>query len=91
MMMELSLKRILIILIINQNLYTKKDLFTDLKKNIKKNNLQINYSFFLMCFFMCMHKPMLPHGDLDHMGEAINLVNNFKVEKVIFNCGPIMI
>jgi len=28
-----------------------------------------------------------PHGDYDHMGEAINLVNNFKVEKVIFNCG----
>ena len=22
------------------------------------------------------------------MGETINLVNNFKVEKVIFNCGP---
>ena len=22
------------------------------------------------------------------MGEAINLVNNFKVEKEIFNCGP---
>ncbi len=22
------------------------------------------------------------------MGEAINLVNNFKVEKVILNCGP---
>ena len=29
----------------------------------------------------------IPHGDFDHMGEAINLVNNFKVEKVIFNCG----
>ena len=28
------------------------------------------------------------HGDYDHMGEAINLVNNFKVEKLIFNCGP---
>ena len=27
------------------------------------------------------------HGDYDHMGEVINLVNNFKVEKVIFNCG----
>ncbi|MCR4581041.1 MAG: MBL fold metallo-hydrolase, partial [Bacilli bacterium] len=27
------------------------------------------------------------HGDFDHMGETINLVNNFKVEKVIFNCG----
>ena len=30
---------------------------------------------------------VLTHGDADHMGEAINLVNNFKVEKVIFNCG----
>ena len=34
-----------------------------------------------------MHKHIFPHGDYDHMGEAINLVNNFKVEKVIFNCG----
>ena len=33
-------------------------------------------------------KLFLTHGDYDHMGEAINLVNNFKVEKVIFNCGP---
>ena len=30
---------------------------------------------------------ILTHGDYDHMGEAINLVNNFEVEKVIFNCG----
>ena len=30
---------------------------------------------------------MSPHGDYDYMGEAINLVNNFKIEKVIFNCG----
>ena len=30
---------------------------------------------------------ILTHGDYDHMGEAINLVKNFKVEKVIFNCG----
>ncbi len=35
-----------------------------------------------------MHKCMSPHGDFDHVGEAINLVNNFKVENVIFNCGP---
>ena len=32
-----------------------------------------------------MHKRMSLHGDYDHMEEAINLVNNFKVEKVIFN------
>ena len=30
---------------------------------------------------------ILSHGDYDHMGEAINLVENFNVEKVIFNCG----
>ena len=30
---------------------------------------------------------IITHGDYDHMGEAINLVNNFRVEKVIFNCG----
>ena len=34
-----------------------------------------------------MHKRISPHGDYDHMGEAINLVKNFKVENVIFNCG----
>lgn len=34
-----------------------------------------------------MHKRVSPHGDYDHMGEAINLVDNFKVENVIFNCG----
>ena len=30
---------------------------------------------------------VLTHGDYDHMGEAINLVNDIKIEKVIFNCG----
>lgn len=30
---------------------------------------------------------ILSHGDYDHMGEAINLVNNFKVDNVIFNNG----
>jgi len=30
---------------------------------------------------------ILTHGDYDHMGEAITIVENFRVEKVIFNCG----
>lgn len=30
---------------------------------------------------------ILTHGDYDHVGESINLVENFKVEKVVFNCG----
>lgn len=32
---------------------------------------------------------ILTHGDYDHMGEAINIVNNFKVKKVVFNCGEV--
>ena len=31
---------------------------------------------------------IITHGDYDHMGESINLVDNFKVDNVIFNCGP---
>ena len=34
-----------------------------------------------------MHKRMPPHGDYDHIGEANILLENYKVEKVIFNCG----
>ena len=34
-----------------------------------------------------MQGTILSHGDYDHMGETINLVNNFKVEKVVFNWG----
>ncbi len=30
---------------------------------------------------------ILSHGDYDHMGESINIVNNFKIDKVFFNCG----
>ena len=32
---------------------------------------------------------ILTHGDADHMGEAIDLINKFKVKKVIFNCGEL--
>ena len=30
---------------------------------------------------------ILTHGDYDHMGESSNLIQNFKVKNVIFNCG----
>ena len=29
------------------------------------------------------------HGDYDHMGESLNIVNNFKVGKVVLNCGSL--
>lgn len=34
-------------------------------------------------------KANITYSDYDRMGEAINLVENFKVEKVIFNCGEL--
>ena len=30
---------------------------------------------------------IISHGDYDHMGDGINLVNNYKVKNVVFNCG----
>ena len=30
---------------------------------------------------------ILTHGDYDHMGDGVNLVNNYKVKNVVFNCG----
>ena len=35
--------------------------------------------------FMYVHKNKSPHGDTDHMGESINLVQNFNVKKIILN------
>ena len=32
---------------------------------------------------------ILTHGDYDHMGEAKNIINNYKVDNVILNCGTI--
>lgn len=32
---------------------------------------------------------VLSHGDYDHIGEAINLLKNYKVDRVIFNCGTL--
>ena len=34
-----------------------------------------------------MHKRISPHGDYDHIGEASILIENYRVEKVVFNCG----
>ena len=32
---------------------------------------------------------ILTHGDADHMGEALYLINNFKVENIIINLGNV--
>ncbi len=30
---------------------------------------------------------IITHGDFDHMGDAINVIDNYRVDNVIFNCG----
>ncbi len=32
---------------------------------------------------------ILTHGDFDHLGETVNLINNFKVNKILINSGDI--
>lgn len=32
---------------------------------------------------------IISHGDYDHMGDSIYLVNNFRVDNVYFNCGKV--
>ena len=54
--------------------YKYKNIFLNIKSFIfSKGISKINYL-------------IITHGDYDHMGEAINLVNNIKIENVIFNC-----
>ena len=59
------------------------------KKHNKDYNLMINtmIPFFKSIGLKKIDYLILTHGDYDHMGEAINLINNFKVDTVIFNCG----
>ena len=54
------------------------------KNNLMKNNV---IPFFKSIGLKRIDYLVLTHGDYDHMGEAVNLVNNFKVKKVSFNCG----
>ena len=58
------------------------------QKSNKKYNLSDNTIKFLKSMGTTkINYLIITHGDYDHMGEAKNLIENFKVEKVIFNCG----
>ena len=58
----------------------------------KKNNVNHYISNSIILFLKSigitkLNYLIITHGDYDHIGEAINLVDNFKVENVIFNVG----
>ena len=67
-----------------------KNILIDTGGNIKNKDYNITDSIILPYIKSIGVKKLdyliLTHGDFDHMGEAINLVNSFKVKKVIFNC-----
>ena len=52
---------------------------------IKDKNISANLITYLKSIGVRKLNFIATHGDYDHMGEAINLVNNFKVDKVILN------
>ena len=64
--------------------------YSEEKWMVRNNNYHISDNIITFLKSININKIdilILSHGDYDHMGEAINLVNNFKVDKVIFNCG----
>ena len=69
--------------------YKNKNILIDTGGKINDHYIiKNNITFFKSIGVKKIDYIFLSHGDYDHMGESINLVNNFKVEKVIFNCGP---
>ncbi|MDD3241825.1 MAG: DNA internalization-related competence protein ComEC/Rec2 [Bacilli bacterium] len=61
------------------------------EKWMKKEQMSLYHSrlepLFLSLGISKLDYLILTHGDYDHMGEAINLINDFKVDNVIFNLG----
>jgi competence protein ComEC len=57
-------------------------------------NLNYSYADNLITFFKSIgitkiKYMVLTHGDYDHLGEAINIINKFNVENIILNCNEI--
>lgn len=54
---------------------------------LKKDAINKLISYFKSSGIKDIDYLIISHGDYDHMGEAINLIENFKIDNVIFNCG----
>lgn len=67
--------------------YKNKNILIDTGGNKNIDLYKNNIIFFKSIGVKKIDYLIITHGDYDHMGESIYLVNNFRVENVIFNCG----
>lgn len=64
-----------------------KAILIDTGSNLYSNNLKNIMLYLKSKGISNIQFLVLTHGDNDHMGDAINLINNFKINNVILNCG----
>ena len=69
--------------------YKNKNILIDTGGNIYKDLSKNSIIFFKSIGVKKIDYLILTHGDYDHIGEAEDIINNFKVDKIIFNCGDI--
>lgn len=55
------------------------------KNKVKQSNTII--SFFHSLGIGSLDSLILTHGDYDHLGNAADIINDFKIKRVVFNCG----
>ena len=69
-------------------IYNRKETILIDTGGVKNYNISNNTLIFMKSLGKSKIDLLLTtHGDYDHMGDAIYLVENFEVENVIFNCG----
>ena len=67
--------------------YKNKNTIIDTGGNYKYDNSNNLILFYKSIGVKKIDTMIISHGDLDHCKDGINLVKNFKVKNVIFNCG----
>ena len=69
--------------------YKNINILIDTGGNIYKDLSKNSILFFKSIGVKKIDYLILTHGDYDHIGEAKDIINNFKVDKIIFNCGNV--
>lgn len=65
----------------------KSEYFSDFKRENASHLSDSTISMLKSLGIKKLNLMVLSHGDMDHLGESFHIVNNFKVDKVLFNEG----